>query len=123
MTVKAGRLPAGWMRLAAVAARSSSRVAKLCTGPPPVVAFVAALGSAARERWAGVTGLGRAALGPRRDAHVYAPAVKRQATRQSTSAAEVRRIWRAQRVTVTATSPGTERCAFGLADEQLIRIW
>jgi len=82
--------PAGWM-----VARSSSKVAKLCTGPPPVVAYVAALASAGGERWAGVTGLGRAALGPRRDAHVYAPAVKRQAPRQSASAAEVRRIWRA----------------------------
>ena len=74
MTVKAGRLlPACWMRLAAMVARSSSRAAKLCTGPPPVVAFVTVLGSAAGERWARVTSWAGRLLGPRRDAHVYAP--------------------------------------------------
>src|SRR6266699_243610 len=62
MRVKAGRLPAGWMRLAAIVARSPSRVAKLCTGPPPGVALVAALAWAEGERWAGATGLGRVAL-------------------------------------------------------------
>src|SRR5215472_5071726 len=62
MTVKAGRPPAGWMRLAAIVARSSSRVAKLCAGPSPVVALVAALASADGERWAGAAGLGRVAL-------------------------------------------------------------
>ena len=36
MTVKAGRPSAGWIRLAAMVARSCGRVAKLCTGPPPV---------------------------------------------------------------------------------------
>src|SRR5215510_16602726 len=62
MTVKAGWPPVGWMRLAAIVARSSSRVAKLCTGPPPAVALVAALACAAGERWAGATGLGRAVV-------------------------------------------------------------
>ena len=55
MTVKGGRPPAGWMRLAVMVARSSRRVARLCTGPPPGVALVAALASAAGERWAGAT--------------------------------------------------------------------
>jgi hypothetical protein len=54
--VKGGRPPAGWMWLAAMVARSASRVAKLCTGPPPGVALVAALARAAGERWAGATG-------------------------------------------------------------------
>ena len=48
MTAKAGGLPAGWIRLAAMVARSSSKVAKLCAGPPPVVAYVAALGQRCR---------------------------------------------------------------------------
>src|SRR5215470_1564383 len=62
MTVKAGRPPAGWIWLAAMVARSASMVVKLCTGPRSGVALVAALASAAGERWAGAAGLGRAAL-------------------------------------------------------------
>jgi hypothetical protein len=61
MMVKAGRSPAGWTRLAAMVARSASKVAKLCAGPPLGVALVAALAAAAGERRAGATGLGRAA--------------------------------------------------------------
>jgi hypothetical protein len=49
---KGGRPPAGWMWLAAMVARSASRVAKLCTGPPPGVALVAALAS----RWRALGG-------------------------------------------------------------------
>ena len=61
MTVKAGRPPAGWIWLAAMVARSSSKVARLCTGAPPAVTLVASLASAEGERRAGATGLGRAA--------------------------------------------------------------
>src|SRR5882672_7106552 len=61
MMVKAGRSPAGWTRLAAMAARSASKVAKLCAGPPLGVALVAALAAAGGEGRAGATGLGRAA--------------------------------------------------------------
>ena len=46
MTVKGGRPPTGWMRLAVMVARSSSMVAKLCAGPPPAAALVAVLASA-----------------------------------------------------------------------------
>src|SRR5260370_29427568 len=46
MMVKAGRSPTGWTRLAAMVARSASKVAKLCTGPPLGVALVAALAAA-----------------------------------------------------------------------------
>src|SRR2546429_2749879 len=58
MMVKAGRPWAGWMRLAAMVARSASRVARLCTGSPSAVTLVVSFASAAGERPAGAARLG-----------------------------------------------------------------
>src|SRR5436190_21420182 len=60
--VKAGRAAVGWMWLAAMVARSASRVAKLCAGAPSAVTLVVILARAAAERRAGATGLSRAGL-------------------------------------------------------------
>ncbi len=59
--VNAGVSSAGWMRLAQMVARSSSRLVKLCTGWSSVVRFREAFFSAGSERWAGATGLVRLA--------------------------------------------------------------
>src|SRR5437867_3221387 len=59
--VKAGRPAAGWMVLAQMVARSASRLRRLCTGWPSSVTLAAILASAAGERRAGATGLGRSA--------------------------------------------------------------
>jgi hypothetical protein len=53
MVVNAGRPPEGWMLLAAMVARSASRVAKLCTGSPSGVVLAAIL---ARSAGAGAVG-------------------------------------------------------------------
>src|SRR5215813_4665841 len=58
MMVKAGRPAAGWMVLAAMVARSWSRVARLCTGWPSAVCLVVSLASAEGERPAGAGGPG-----------------------------------------------------------------
>jgi hypothetical protein len=56
MTVKTGRPPKGWMRLTVMwPSASSSKVAELCTRPPPLLGLAGAAG----ERRAGATGLGR----------------------------------------------------------------
>ena len=47
--------------MAQMVAKSASRLVKLCTGVLSAVCLRAALASAASERWAAATGLGRLA--------------------------------------------------------------